>query len=103
MTGATRTIMRARADQLRHLARDIADAGSSQVASRRSALESVAGKLHALSPLATLSRGYAVARDANGHALTSVGQFTEGDAFDLVLRDGVVPSRVAGPVVREDR
>jgi exodeoxyribonuclease VII large subunit len=101
MAGATRAIMRSRADQVRHLARDIGDAGAAQVASRKSALESVAGKLHALSPLATLSRGYAVARDPNGHALTSVEQFNEGDAFDLVLRDGVVPSRVAGPVVRE--
>ena len=96
MSNAARSLVRVRRDQLRHLGRDIGDAGSWQVESRRTALENVAGKLHALSPLATLGRGYAVARDAEGRALTSVESFREGDAFDLVLRDGVVPSRVAG-------
>ena len=96
MSNATRSLVRVRRDQLRHLTRDIADAGIWQVDSRRTALENVAGKLHALSPLATLGRGYAVARDNSGRALTSVDSFREGDAFDLVLRDGVVPSRVAG-------
>ena len=96
MSNATRSLVRVRRDQLRHLTRDIADAGTGQIDSRKTALENVAGKLHALSPLATLGRGYAVARDGSGRALTSVDAFRDGDAFDLVLRDGVVPSRVAG-------
>jgi exodeoxyribonuclease VII large subunit len=102
MSGASRALVRKRSDQLRHLSRDIADAGGWQVASRKTALENIAGKLHALSPLATLGRGYAVARDAHGTALTSVASFNEGDAFDLVLRDGVVPSRVAGTPRKDD-
>lgn len=103
MSNATRSLVRVRRDQLRHLTRDIADAGGWQIESRRTALDNIAGKLHALSPLATLGRGYAVARDADGRALTSVESFKDGDAFDLVLRDGVVPSRVAGAPKKEDQ
>jgi len=102
MSGAARALVRRRADGLRHLTRDIADAGAAQIDSRKAALESVAGKLHALSPLATLARGYAVARDPQRHALTSIEQFKDGEAFDLVLRDGIVPSRVAGAPRKED-
>jgi exodeoxyribonuclease VII large subunit len=57
-------------------------------------LAQASGRLHALSPLATLSRGYAMARDGEGHALTSVARFTPNMEFDLVLRDGRVGARV---------
>jgi exodeoxyribonuclease VII large subunit len=60
------------------------------VTTRRAALSGVAARLNALSPLATLSRGYAVARDADGRALTSARQFEPGFAFNLVLHDGEV-------------
>jgi exodeoxyribonuclease VII large subunit len=60
---------------------------------RRSRLGALSGSLHALSPLATLQRGYAVARDPGGHALTGAAQFTPGMSFDVVLRDGVVGAR----------
>jgi exodeoxyribonuclease VII large subunit len=57
---------------------------------RRSRLDGAAGRLDALSPLATLARGFAVARDAEGHALTVTADFAPGVAFDLTIRDGVV-------------
>jgi exodeoxyribonuclease VII large subunit len=57
-------------------------------------LSQLSGRLHALSPLATLSRGYAVARDGKGHALTSVASFAPDMEFDVVLRDGLVGARV---------
>jgi len=60
------------------------------VAERRTSLAALAGRLNALSPLATLERGYAAARDADGTTLTSVTQFTEGADFTLRLRDGEV-------------
>ncbi|HVX39855.1 MAG TPA: exodeoxyribonuclease VII large subunit [Gemmatimonadaceae bacterium] len=94
MGGATRAALRARADRLRHLARDVASASGEQVARRRTSLHAVSGRLHALSPLATLARGYAVARGTDGATLSSVGQFSPGMAFDLVVRDGTVPARV---------
>jgi exodeoxyribonuclease VII large subunit len=61
---------------------------------RRAAVEARAGKLHALSPLATLARGYAVARGANGASLTRATAFAPGARFDLVVHDGVVPAMV---------
>jgi exodeoxyribonuclease VII large subunit len=60
------------------------------VSGRRAAMSASASRLNALSPLATLSRGYAVARAADGSALTSARQFSPGLGFDLVLHDGQV-------------
>ena len=57
---------------------------------RRTTLSSLAGRLDALSPLATLGRGYAVATDGRGHTLASTADFTPGVAFALRLRDGMV-------------
>jgi exodeoxyribonuclease VII large subunit len=57
---------------------------------RRSRLDAAAGRLDALSPLATLARGFAVARNAEGRALTVTADFAPGAAFDLTIRDGVV-------------
>lgn len=61
---------------------------------RRDRVAALGGRLHALSPLATLDRGYAVARGSDGTALTSIAGFEDGMAFDVVLRDGVVGARV---------
>ena len=60
------------------------------VAGHRTTLSALAGRLHALSPLATLERGYAVARGPDGATLTSAAQFTDGTDFTLRLRDGEV-------------
>jgi exodeoxyribonuclease VII large subunit len=57
---------------------------------RQSALAAAAGRLNALSPLATLERGYAVARGEQGMTLASASQFAEGQLFTLRLRDGEV-------------
>ena len=60
---------------------------------RRARLGALGGSLNALSPLATLQRGYAVAREPGGRALTSTAAFTPDLPFDLVLRDGIVAAR----------
>jgi exodeoxyribonuclease VII large subunit len=65
-------------------------AAARQVADRRAALAALAGRLNALSPLATLERGYAAASGADGATLASVADFAEGDDFTLRLRDGEV-------------
>lgn len=57
---------------------------------RRARLEALAGRLNALSPLSTLARGYAVARNADGRALGSVMDFAIGEEFTLMVRDGRV-------------
>jgi exodeoxyribonuclease VII large subunit len=61
---------------------------------RRGRWEHTAGRLHALSPLAVLGRGYAVARrEADGRTLSDAAAFEPGLAFRLVLRDGIVRAR----------
>jgi exodeoxyribonuclease VII large subunit len=57
---------------------------------RRSAIAAAAGKLDALSPLATLHRGYSVARSESGAVLRSVQDFEPGQSFELRVRDGLV-------------
>jgi exodeoxyribonuclease VII large subunit len=79
--------------EMRATARDLRAAAIRLVERRRAGMAGVAGRLNALSPLATLSRGYAVARGADGETLTSVSQFVVGEPFDLSLRDGVVAAR----------
>ena len=98
MSGAMHTGLRASANELRHAARDLSSAVREQMTGRRTTMAAVAGRLHALSPLATLSRGYAVARAEDGRTLSSIQQFSSGTPFDLVLHDGTVPavSRGAG-------
>ncbi|MCC7053680.1 MAG: exodeoxyribonuclease VII large subunit [Gemmatimonadaceae bacterium] len=60
------------------------------LAPRHAVVEALAGRLDALSPLATLGRGYAVARSLEGVALASVADFPPGRAFDVLLADGAV-------------
>jgi exodeoxyribonuclease VII large subunit len=68
----------------------IGQASERMVAAKRSVIGTAAARLNALSPLATLSRGYAVARDADGSALTSARQFKRGLEFELLLHDGSI-------------
>jgi exodeoxyribonuclease VII large subunit len=96
ISSAARAVVRSGADRLRHLARDVTAASNDHVASRRTQLETIAGRLHALSPLATLARGYAVARDKDGTTLDSIAAFRDRMSFELVVRDGVVPAKVSG-------
>jgi exodeoxyribonuclease VII large subunit len=78
---------------LRQLSRDLAVRSQRAVERRRSRLAELSGRIDALSPLATLARGYAVARGADGATLARVSAFTVGMAFDLQLHDGVVRAR----------
>ncbi|MEO5904901.1 MAG: exodeoxyribonuclease VII large subunit [Gemmatimonadaceae bacterium] len=80
----------ASSSDLRSVARHMKLAATRSIDRRRSSVSSAAGRLNVLSPLATLSRGYAVARDAEGTTMSSVQQFEEGKPFELLLRDGSV-------------
>jgi exodeoxyribonuclease VII large subunit len=72
-------------------------AARSRVERARGALSGLVGRLDALSPLATLRRGYAVARDADGHVLRSVAELPEGMPFRLRVADGTVAATSLGP------
>jgi exodeoxyribonuclease VII large subunit len=53
-----------------------------------------AGRLHALSPLAALARGFAVPLDTDGRVLRRREEFAPSSGFDLRVSDGIVPCRV---------
>jgi len=57
---------------------------------RTSSLSAMAGRLEALSPLATLGRGYSVARTPEGRVLRAVQDFEPDLRFTLRVSDGTV-------------
>jgi exodeoxyribonuclease VII large subunit len=71
-------------------AADLRRAADRAIERRRARLERAAGHIHALSPLRTLARGYAVARDDEGRTLADAADFVPGRDFTLTLRDGSV-------------
>jgi exodeoxyribonuclease VII large subunit len=66
-------------------------------ATARERLHRAALRLELLDPKLVLQRGFAWLSDANGQAITSVTQTTEGQALEATLADGVVELRVAAP------
>ena len=78
------------ADERRRLADALLLRADRVVERRQAAVRELAARLHALSPLATLGRGYAVALDDAGRTLASAAAFAPGRDFGLLLRDGRV-------------
>ena len=68
---------------------------------RRKALEAAGGRLDALSPLATLRRGYSVARSDDGRVLNAVEHLPVGVRFHLRVSDGTVAAESLGPLPEE--
>lgn len=56
----------------------------------------LAAQLHALSPLAILGRGYAVALSAEGKALTNASDVSVGDTVQVRLHEGSLAAKVVG-------
>ena len=57
-------------------------------------LQAFAHRLNALSPLATLARGYSISRKMSGEVLTSTQQVSVGDRIEVQLADGHLVCRV---------
>jgi exodeoxyribonuclease VII large subunit len=60
----------------------------------RTRLAVAVASLDALSPLAVLKRGYALAQDARGLLLRDARQASEGDALSVRLSEGILHCRV---------
>lgn len=78
-----------RRDVLR-IARSIRGLAARATDRGRDRLRGVSARVQALSPLATLARGYALPRGRDGRALSRVAQYSAGMPFALVLTDGRV-------------
>ena len=61
---------------------------------RRTRLQHAGHALHAVSPLATLERGYAIIFDASGHVLRSARNVSAGTSLRARLADGELPLKV---------
>ena len=51
-------------------------------------------RLRALSPAATLERGYAIVQRADGHVVRAAGEVAEGDFLRVRLADGELRTEV---------
>jgi exodeoxyribonuclease VII large subunit len=67
--------------------------GRHTVARHRAGIAGTAGRLHALSPLAVLDRGYAVMSKA-GQIVRATGEVQAGDAVQVRLADGTVDAEI---------
>ena len=70
---------------------------------RRDRLDALGGRLHVLSPLATLGRGYAFPRTTDGVALSKAAQFSTGARFNLMLHDGEVDATADAVRLKESK
>lgn len=61
---------------------------------QRSRLDISMAGLTAVSPLATLARGFAIVRDAEGNVIRSTDQVRPGDAISIQVSDGTIGGRV---------
>ena len=73
----------------------LAGCAKKYMSDRREIVRHAARQLEALSPLAAMSRGYAVPLSEQGTILRAREDFDPGLAFKLRVRDGEVPCRVA--------
>ena len=69
-------------------------AGQQMTQRKKQTLGAAVGKLEALSPLAVLQRGYAVAADRNGDVATSASAFDVGQPMTVRFADGAVNATV---------
>ncbi len=53
-------------------------------------------RLRALSPAATLERGYAIVQRADGHVVRAAAEVTKGDPLRVRLADGELSATVDG-------
>ena len=71
-----------------NLLRRVENSFSLSMSDRKKQLSNACAKLDALSPLAVMSRGYAVAEKPDGTVIRSVREMAGGSEFTLKFADG---------------
>jgi len=87
-----------RRDRVAQLAEGMEDCMRDRLARARERIARLAHTLDALSPLAILGRGYAVAQTTDGRVVRRAEQLPAGEWFRLRLADGSLRARSDGPV-----
>ena len=93
------SVLHAGKAELRRLSEKLQSAQSALQKQHVASLAEFAAKLDALSPLATLQRGFAIVTDSDAHVLTSATDVQPGDRIRARLSDGAVSAEVLS---RED-
>ena len=73
-----------------------------KLADRERDLRTLGQRLNALSPLATLERGYSISRKTDGAVLASAEQVSIGDRVEIQLADGHLVCRVIDRKEKDD-
>jgi exodeoxyribonuclease VII large subunit len=85
------TRLAALADRHAHADQRLKTAGAGIVQENRARLESLCGRMHALSPLAVLKRGYSITRTLPGKTvLTDAGLSSPGQKLEVILAKGMI-------------
>jgi exodeoxyribonuclease VII large subunit len=86
-------VVERRRDRLVHAHDRLRRAPALAVERKRARLEHAAGRLRALSPRATLERGYAIVR-THGEIVRTTNAVTSGDEVEVEVADGRFGARV---------
>jgi exodeoxyribonuclease VII large subunit len=89
--------------QLERLAARLQAEGRRRVVHARHRVVAAAGRLHSLSPLGVLSRGYSIARTADGRVVRRATEVGPGDPVELLLHEGRLQCRVEQTREGDDR
>lgn len=76
-------------------ARALGTAGRRLLSPFEAQLRASAGSLDALSPLRVLARGYAIAREANGHVVSDASRLSVGEDVTVLLGSGSFGAKVS--------
>jgi len=93
LAGVSAGIVKPQLTKLAMTLRAVTDATANRIAARSARLDAIAQLLDALSPQATLRRGYSITR-IDGKAVSSVNLVTPGSTIETTLADGTVTSEV---------
>jgi exodeoxyribonuclease VII large subunit len=94
LADACRGLVKERRRALLQMSRRTTLAASTLIDRRRLRVQGLAGKLHVLSPLATLGRGYALIATEGGQVVTSAASLATGDTISIRFRDGQAGAEV---------
>ncbi len=96
LAGVLPLMMASKSSSVDKLALRLRQDGASFTNQFENGLSLKAARLDDLSPLSTLARGYAIARDSEGAVVKSVKDVNASQSLDVMVSDGVIACQVVG-------